>query len=67
MFSHYASKVLWQHRNGMELTGFDISSEACGLIGWYAINLTLSAGVPWLLSWFSDENHQRKYQARTAQ
>jgi hypothetical protein len=35
------------------LAGLDPSSGACGLIGWYAINLTFSLvydfGVAWLL------------------
>lgn len=32
----------------MELAGFDNNSDACGLIGWSTLNLTLSGCVAWL-------------------
>lgn len=39
---HSASIVRWQRWNGIELAGLDTNSEACGLIGRYPLNLTLS-------------------------
>jgi len=39
---HSASVVRRQRWNGMELSGLDTNSEACGLIGRHPLNLTLS-------------------------
>ena len=72
---HSASIVLWQRRNGIDLAGLDISSGACGLIGWYALNLTFSSlvlhGCCKLVQWwFVNQRHVpfcTPLQARTAQ
>lgn len=56
MILHSASIVLWQRWNGIDLAGLDISSGACGLIGWYPLNLTCSSWCCMaVVSWFSDD------------
>ena len=43
------SGVLSQDRKGKQLAGLDTSTEACGLIRGYPINLTYPIGVAWLM------------------